>query len=204
MTTKPKVICFSGSIASGKTSLIEKITEKMAQVTVILYDDYDQFTEYPKNIKKWGEEGADANLIKNQRMLLDIKKVIAGESVVNPLTEEKIEPADYILVEDPIGTLREEFAQLYDFLIFIEIPTDISLARLIKRMINEENQKEDNQADFNKLTKRISNFLDIYIDFQRDLYRIICDKVKLNADLLLDGQKTLDELTIIVIEKIKL
>ncbi|NHJ38905.1 MAG: hypothetical protein FK731_02650 [Asgard group archaeon] len=204
MTTKPKVICFSGSIASGKTSLIEKITEKMAQVTVIRYDDYDQFTEYPKNIKKWGEEGADANLIKNQRMLLDIKKVIAGESVVNPLTEEKIEPADYILVEDPIGTLREEFAQLYDFLIFIEIPTDISLARLIKRRINEENQKEDNQADFNKLTKRISNFLDIYIDFQRDLYRIICDKVKLNADLLLDGQKTLDELTIIVIEKIKL
>ncbi|NHK31744.1 MAG: hypothetical protein FK730_10360, partial [Asgard group archaeon] len=181
MITKPKVICFSGSIASGKSSLIKEITESLGETAIIRFDDYGQYNKYPENIPKWIKEGADATLIKNQRMLTDIQKLIARESVVNPLTEEKIDPGDYILVEDPIGTLREEFAQLYDFLIFIEIPPDISLARLIKRMINESNpKKEDTQEDNNKLIDRIQRFLDIYLDFQRDLYLIICSKVKPN------------------------
>lgn len=207
MSTKPKVVCFSGLIASGKSSLIEKITNLLGETAVIRFDDYEQFNVFPENIPKWIEEGADATLIKNQRMLTDIQKLITNESVVNPLTEETINPAEYIFVEDPSGTLRKEFAQLYDFLVFIEIPPDISLARLIKRIINETASKEDDlakiaQEDLKNLINRISSFLDIYLDFQRDLYQIVCSKVKPSADLLIDGQKSLDDLANKVVMKI--
>jgi uridine kinase len=202
LSSKPKVICFSGSIASGKSSLINKISKLLDTTAIIKFDDYEQFNVFPENIEQWIKDGADASEIKNQRMLTDIQKLIARESAVNPLTEEKIKPAEYILVEDPAGKLRDEFAQLYDFLVFIEIPQDISLARLIKRMINETDIKEDNSADYNKLIIRISKFLDIYLSFQREMYLIICNKVKPSADLLLDGQRTIDELANTVLAKI--
>ncbi|NHJ49477.1 MAG: hypothetical protein FK733_16930 [Asgard group archaeon] len=203
MNSKPKVICFSGTIASGKSSLIKEISSLLGETAVIKFDDYEQFNEFPEDVQQWIKDGADAALIKNQRMLTDIKKLIARESVVNPLTEEKINPAEYILVEDPVGKLREEFAQLYDFLVFLEIPQDISLARLIKRMIIETDMKEESSDDLNKLVNRISKFLDIYIDFQRDMYKIVSDKVKLNADLILDGLEALDEIANEVLKKLK-
>jgi len=209
LTTKPKVICFSGSIASGKSSLIEKIEGLLGETAVIKFDDYGQFNKYPEDFPKRIKEGADATLIKNQRMLDDIHNLIVGESVVNPLTDEKIPSANFILVEDPFGPLRDEFAQLYDFLVFIEIPPDISLARLIKRIINEatSNGEEDAQAniaqeDFKKLINQISSFLNIYLEFQRDLFLIICSKVKPHSDLLLDGQNSLDVLANKVVMKI--
>ena len=201
MSSKPKVICFSGSIASGKSSLIRELTN-LLESAVIRFDDYEQFNTYPENFPQWIKEGADATLIKNQRMLTDIQKLLAEESVINPLTKEKIKPAEYILVEDPMGTMRDEFAQLYDFLVFIEIPPDVSLARLIKRMINDVNINDKNIIDYSKLVNQISNFLDKYLDFQRDLYQIASSKVKPNADLILDGQKTIVNLVKEVLRKI--
>ncbi|NHJ87637.1 MAG: hypothetical protein FK734_19405 [Asgard group archaeon] len=202
MTRKHKVICFSGSIASGKSSLIKELTNLLDESAVIKFDDYEQFITYPENLPQWIKDGADVTIIKNQRMLADIQKLIADKSIINPLTKEKIKSAKYILVEDPFGNLRNEFAQLYDFLVFIEIPLDISLARLIKRMINEVSITDENSVDFNKLVNQISNFLDKYINFQRDLYQIAYSRVKPNANLLLDGQKTLDSLAKEVLSKI--
>jgi uridine kinase len=194
LSNKPKVICFTGTIASGKSSLIREVSKLLGETSVIKFDDYEQFNEFPEDIQQWIKDGADASLIKNQRMLTDIQKLIAKESVVNPLTEKKIIPTEYLFVEDPAGKLREEFAQLYDFLVFLEIPQDVSLARLIKRMINDAYIKDENSINYSKLVIRISKFLDIYLDFQRDMYQKVCDNVKPNADLLLNGLEALDEL----------
>jgi len=89
----------------------------------------------------WLDAGADLNEIKTPTLAVDLRKLSAGEAIRLPDTGRRIEPADFIILEEPFGRSRLELSSLIDFAVFIEAPPDIALARRTLREI--ETWQED-------------------------------------------------------------
>ena len=54
------IIAVSSVSGGGKTTLVKKIAEFL-RGTTLFFDDYASVSEYPPDIKKWVEDGADVN-----------------------------------------------------------------------------------------------------------------------------------------------
>ncbi len=209
MSKKPFVLCIAGTSGSGKTTLAKKVSLQLNNAPLLSLDDYFKYLEgWPSDIRKWLDQGGKMADLRNPKMIQDIQTLLKGESIIYPTTNEEVFSNDFIIIEDPSGKERQELAVLIDYLIFIDLPQDIGLLRIIQRMINstteDENGKFTSLRDTNPelLISKIQNFLDQYSFVYRDLYTTVCETVKQQADLILDGLKDINALTIEVIKMI--
>lgn len=190
------VVVLTGNPASGKSTLAENLSQELGGAAILKFDDYFEFLQgWPQDMRVWVNEGANINDLKNTRLVRDITTLINGTSVLNPFTKKVIDPTPIILVEDPYGRERDEMVGLVDCLIFIEIPNEISLIRSLKRWLNSEKIKKDGShvkmryENPGELLSNMMQFVELYLDSYRDMYVVVCDKVKRKADLVLDGMK---------------
>ncbi|HUT82678.1 MAG TPA: AAA family ATPase [Candidatus Bathyarchaeia archaeon] len=193
---KSIVVVLTGNPASGKSTLAEHLSEELGGLAVLKFDDYfDSLQGWPNDMRTWVNEGAEIDEWKNFRLTRDIVSLINGTSILNPTTKKNINPSPIILVEDPSGRERSEMVELIDYLIFIEIPNEISLIRSLTRWLNSEKVKKDGKRvkkrdeDPEELLKNMMEFVGLYLESYRDMYVIVCDKVKKKADLIIDGLK---------------
>ena len=135
------VIGVSGLVAAGKTSLMKKIGELLDDSVMLFWDDYDHLVKLEFNDPvKWVQEGCVANKWKTTQFAEDLHSLKEGKQIKHPKTETIISPAKYIFVEEPSGRTREVMADLIDFLIYIDLPQEISLARTVDRELNRANE----------------------------------------------------------------
>ena len=209
MSKKPYVICIAGTSGSGKTTLAKKVSLQLDQAPILSLDDYFEFLEgWPKDIRHWLDKGGKMADLSNPKMIQDIQALIKGESIIYPTTKEEIHSSNFIIVEDPSGRERQELAVLIDYLIFIDLPQDIGLLRIIQRLINSTTKSDEGKfiplraTDPDRVFSNILNFLNHYSLVYRDLYATVCEKVKQKADLILDGLKDINVLASDVVKKI--
>ena len=205
-TEKNYVIALSGTVASGKSTVAKELIQRLGNAVWIKFDDYAKYIEtWPDDMRKWLDEGADVSIINNFRLLNDLKLLLNNEPITCPTTKKKIHPTKYIVFENPFGREKDDFTELIDFLIFIDTPQDIALQRVLYRILNEKSSDNSQlkESDPDKILKKIEAFLQFYQNFARDMYVTISQRVKLTADLILDGLKTTDEIVDDVITKIK-
>ncbi|MBN1330153.1 MAG: hypothetical protein JXA54_11825 [Candidatus Heimdallarchaeota archaeon] len=190
------VIVLTGNPASGKSTLANHLSEELGGAAILKFDDYFEFLQgWPQDMRTWVNEGANINDWKNTRLSRDITSLINGISVLNPNTKKIIDPSPIILVEDPSGRERSEMVDLVDLLIFIEIPNEISLIRSLNRWLNSEKTRKDGSQvkmryeNPEELLDNMMQFIELYLESYRDMYVVVCDKVKKQADLILDGLK---------------
>jgi len=144
---KPKVIGVTGGSGSGKTLFIQKLLERMPDVTVHSMDNYYiKRTLQPKDDK--GVENFDTlgsidmvKYVEDLTLLIDGKTIELEEyNYNNPASDRKIikiESASTILVEGIFALFVEELRNLLDLKIFIEAPGFLMLKRRIIRDAEE-------------------------------------------------------------------
>lgn len=145
MNNKPYIIGIAGGSGSGKTFFLNCFLHhfKQDEITLVSQDDY-----YIPAGEMTPEENKLYNFdlpstIDDEHFLLDIKRLIKGESVYkkeynfnNPLAVNKIleiNPAPIIIVEGLFILHFEEINALINQRIFIEADEEIALNRRIKR-----------------------------------------------------------------------
>ena len=172
----PKVIAISGASGSGKTTVIKQLANEF-NCSFLLFDDHTNKDTYPQNMKDWLEDGANFSLIKTPDFITALEALILNST------------CDYIFVEEPFGKERDPMSALIDYVVLLDQPLELCLTRIIKRHVDKPHANSLNN---------ISNFLDKYEAYLRDIYISTVEQVKSNSDLIVNKVLSVEELTRVI------
>ena len=170
MHNKTKVIAIYSPSGGGKTTITNQLKTRIPNSSALYFDDRNYDVDSGINdLLKWYEEGADVNRYHLQLLADDIELLLQ-------------ENLDYIFLDYPFGYRHHLISKVLDFSIFIDTPLDIAFARrLLRDFQNETLETALNEADF-------------YLKHGRTLY-IYGEKMARNdADLIVDGSLSLDDI----------
>lgn len=194
------VVAISGTSGAGKTSLVQKVTEQLDDAISLHFDDYEAVSKYPTDFAQWVSEGADPNKWETPQLLTDLSALRRGNSVISPVSGEILQPAQFIIVEEPFGRERAGIDSLVDLAVCIDLPLEIALARRLLR--DAEWCLREKNADY--LSIYLKEYLTNYLtNGLREMYAIVNTKVLESCELSLDGCKSLDDLADEVISEIR-
>jgi uridine kinase len=126
---------------------------------VIQFDRYP--VQMPEDLASWRGDGADFNLWSAPGLAEDLARARDGDELV--------------VFEAPLGRRHALTGAHIDFLVFIEIPLEIAVARLVRRELAGESD-------------RLVEYIDAYEAVARDVYREQSRQVAPDADLVVDGR----------------
>jgi len=191
------VIAMAGTSGAGKSTLIERLVERLGNANSLRLDDYEDSSIYPP-VAEWLEGGADPNRFQSPRFMADALALKQGEPIIHPVTGEVVQPASYLLLEEPFGRARDAMRGLIDFLIYIDLPLEIAHARKLLRK-NDFLPWEDHPERF---MQNLRQHLVWYMDFGRDFYLAVKSSACKDCDLLLDGTLSTEQMADKIIEAI--
>jgi len=187
------VVAVSSASGGGKTTLATGAAELLG-ASALFFDDYAGVSQYPPDMKKWVDDGADLNLWKTPKFAEDLAALKRGESITSVVGGATLSPTEFIVIEEPMGRGRDEMAKSIDFVALIDTPLDIALARNLLRA-----DGTNTSANMRQLTKElmIASFREYvrdYLDVSRSIYIAVQEQVAAECDLILDGRLPADEL----------
>jgi hypothetical protein len=194
------VIAVSSVSGGGKTTLVKK-TAELLNGALLLFDEYKTVSHYPKDVRKWLDDGADANEWKTPQFARDVAALRRGESVTSPRDGRIVHPSEYVVIEEPMGRGRAEMAPHIDFVALLDTPLEIALCRGIMRDAGHWLVDDPEGATKEQLVKSqkglwdyLRGYLGFYLHAGRELYIAVQEHARATSDLVLDGQLPADEL----------
>jgi uridine kinase len=194
--SRPFVVAVSGTSGGGKSTLIDNAAVLLGDATLLHFDDYWSANNDPAEILAWLGGGADPDEFKTPLLPADLRRLIAGEPVVTP-AGRAVEPAEFILLEEPFGRARGELSDLIDFAAHLHVPPDVALARRLIRSIEAREP-----AARGELVEYIHRELRVYIAAGREAYAAAERAAERAADLVLDGMRATDDLAATLVAEI--
>jgi len=182
MKNKPFVLCVAGWVGGGKTTVVNELLNRLPRSRAIYFDSYSNITwqSYPKqNYYEWSINGNNYDEWDLEPIADDIKNLLH-------------EDLDFILLEIPMGKANKLIAQYIDCCVYLDVPMDVLLARLIMRDYckrSPEKRKLDNPME--SLFEHMTN----YVSHSRITVLNYIDKVKPLADYVVDGCQPIEKIT---------
>jgi len=190
------VVSVSGTSGAGKSSVIDKAAALLGRATTLHFDDYVTLGNDIAEIKAWLDAGADVDAITTPGLVDDLRHLRAGEPIRLPNTGRRLEPADFIILEEPFGRSRSELSPLIDLAVFIDVPADVAMAR---RLLRDIDTSRDEPA---RLIGALDVQLKAYLAAGRDAYFAASGAARQSADLVLDGMQSMDALAATLVGEI--
>lgn len=187
--SKTFVVGISSHSGGGKTTVAKRVSEILKDTVLILFDDYDFDTVHPESFQQWHEKGADYNAWKTPRLKNDLSKLKAGEPIKSAIDGTTFQPQPYLIFDAPLGYAHAETGALIDFMVFIDTPLDVAMARRLLRDLASESPENTNHA-----LHTVRSDLTAYLDYARDAYLELDVQVKPGCDLILDGCRSVDDI----------
>lgn len=157
---QPVSIGVSAAAGGGKSTLVRALGERIDGAVMVFFDDHP--VTMPTNPLQWLADGADFNDWKSDSL----------EAELTSLREQKVP----IVFEAPLGRAHNATGRFIDFLVFIDTPLEVALARWVRRRLGESSSVEE-----------IPVLLDIYETVLRPVYLEQRRQVMPGADLVVDG-----------------
>ena len=157
-----KVVAISGISGAGKTTIVKELAKEFG-CPFLLFDDHTDKNTYPQNMKNWLINGANVSLIKTPKFVTSLESLILKNR------------NRFIFIEEPFGKERDSMSSLIDYVVLLDQPMELCLSRIIKRHTEQPNSDS---------ICSISNYLDKYEDYYRDIYISAVKQVRNNADLI--------------------
>jgi hypothetical protein len=194
------VIAIGSISGGGKTTLVKKTAERL-NAPWLLFDEYKTVSQYPQDLRKWLDEGADVNKWKTPQFAQDVAALKRGARVTSPRDGRIVQPSEYIVIEEPFGRGRAEMAPHIDFVAMIDTPLEIALCRGIMRDTNHFHIDDLGTASREQLVNSheglydyLRGYLGFYLYALREFYIAEYELAAATCDLVLDGQLPADEL----------
>jgi uridine kinase len=168
-----KVVAVSGTSGAGKTTIVKQLANEFC-CPFLLFDDHTDKSTYPQNMKNWLKNGANLSLIKTPKFVTSLENLISKNS------------SRFIFIEEPFGKERDSMSSLIDYVVLLDQPMELCLARIIKRHTEQPNSDS---------ICSISNYLDKYEDHFREIYISAVKQVRNNSDLIFDEVVSIKDTT---------
>lgn len=163
------VIGIAGGTGSGKTTVVQKISEKFSkdEVAILSHDSY-----YYDNSDLSLEERRKKNFdhpasIEFELMIEHVKKLKNGESIEEPVysfiscTRDKetktILPKQVLIIEGILCLTNKALRDLMDIKVYVDCDSDIRLSRVIQRDMQERGRDVEQVLSRYKKTVRPSH-----------------------------------------------
>lgn len=186
-----KIIGIQGISGSGKTFLTKYLALAL-QATCLHWDDYDSISSDPPDYTEWLKTSKDYNDWKYDALGETLCLLKHGQTVTCPATQRTLIPTEYVIFDAPLGYDHKITGQWIDFLIFLDTPPDVALARRLLRDYQPQSKRNDNE-----ILDEISDYL-----YARPVYMETYER-KNRADLILDGSQSIDLLVSEVLTSLK-
>jgi uridine kinase len=197
--SRPCVVVVSGSVGSGKTTLVERLAELLGGAPTLIFDHYDRYAEWPQDLDQWMRAGADPNEVRVPRLKEDLLLLLEGASITYPFDNRVVDPAEYILIEEPFGRERQEIAGHIDLVVYLDVPQDVCAVRVVQRALGmagvdaEKGVEDEAREDLARRLKAVASWVSHYVRM-RSAYIEVSNAVKQKADIVVDGLKPVDEI----------
>lgn len=181
---KPLIIAIAGGSASGKTTVVKEIVDRLKSIdiTVICHDDY-----YKDQTHLTMEERVKTNYdhpssLDNELFVEHLHKLLNGESIEKPIYDFvthnrkketlSLKPTKVIFIEGILVLEEKKIRDCADVKIFVKSDEDIRFIRRLKRDIDERGRSMDAVINqylstvkpmFNKYVNPSSRYADIII-----------------------------------------
>jgi hypothetical protein len=190
MADRAFVLALSGVPGAGKTTLTHLLLKMFSEARVVYYDRFQTITNMTHSqVRDWFARGADPNEFALTELVGELQR------------QTQRQPADsrrpLVIFETPLGRLHRATGAFIDFLIWVDTPLDIALARATLAFLGvAQRDKAPNAAvEFVKWqTQYMLNYPII-----RPMYVAQRETISASADLVLDGNLPAEE----SIERIK-
>lgn len=193
------VVGIAGPAGGGKTSLVRGLVKEMEDATAIHIDSYQRITREPiRKIVQWMERGADFGEFAIPLLPDHLEKLRLGQPVVDPVSMVEIPARKYIIFETHFGRAHQATGRHIDFLVWLDTPLDVALARNLKGFISPLLRAREGEPGRDKLAW-LNGYLENYLTDVRRLVLMQQSRVSADADLVVDGS---GELALIV-EKVR-
>jgi uridine kinase len=152
---KPIVIGLAGGTGSGKTSVADKILERLDKSHIAFL----QYDSYYKDIDRFGGLSPDKinydhpNSLETDLFIQHIQQLCEGKTVYQPVYNfathrrmvetKQIAPKEIIIVDGILTFVEKRLRDLMDIKIFVDTDADERLIRRIKRDILERGRSVD-------------------------------------------------------------
>ena len=128
-----KIIGVSGISGSGKSTFVKALSKRL-NASCLYWDTFDEISRSPDDYVDWFDRGKDYSEFDYQALADSLCQLKSSNSIIHPVTREKIATSSYIIIEAPLGKAHQQTGKYIDFFIHIDIPLDIALSR---RMIRD-------------------------------------------------------------------
>jgi len=206
--SQPYVIVISGSVGSGKSTISMALARALGNVPFLSFDHYGQYVEWPKDMTQWINDGADPKQIQVPKLKDDLLSLSQGKAITNPHNGRLIMPSNYIILEEPSGREREEIRKSIDLVVYIDVPEDVCVIRMIERALHmevwnsngtfENESREDLVRQLNSVAMWVTQY-----QRARSMYIQVSQLVKGKADIIVNGMNTIDEVISDILRGIK-
>jgi uridine kinase len=187
------LVAVSGISGAGKSTLIDMAVDRLDSATRLHFDDYIVLGNDIGEIMAWLRAGGDPNRLATPRLVADLRRLLAGSSVVPTLCAKPVHPAAVVILEEPFGRARREIAPLIDLAVHLQVPLDVALGRQLLRTIRSHSGKGSDGGGVD-LIADIEGQLQAFLAVGRDAYLAAEGFAREAADLVLDGLRPADEL----------
>lgn len=183
------VIAVSGISGVGKSSLIERMADRLGNAARLHFDHYVVLGNDIGDIAAWLEAGVDPNAVETPQFAADLERLRRRQSVRLPNDQGLVEPADFVVLEEPFGRSRVVMAPMIDLAVHIAIPHDVAMARRLLRTVGRRPQMGDAG-----LIAELEEQLRAFLAGGRDIYLALDSQARAGADLVLDGLRPVEAL----------
>ncbi len=178
------IIGIAGPSAGGKTTLTEKIQERLQNksVVVLKYDDYYKSQDHLSFEQRLKTNYDHPDAFDTELLLKDLKSLKEGKSIKKPLYDyknhtrkkevETIEPQKVIILEGLFTLLDQRVRDLLNIKLFVYEDSDICFIRRLKR-------------DTEQRGRTIQSVIDQYVQTVKPMQETFIIPTKKFADIII-------------------
>ena len=181
---KPLIIAISGGSASGKTTVVKEIVEKLktTDISVICHDDYYKDQSHLSMEERIQTNYDHPSSLDNDLFVKHLHLLMEGKSIEKPIYDfvthnrkketVTVSPTKVIFIEGILVLEEKRIRDCADVKIFVKSDEDIRFIRRLKRDIEERGRSMDTVVNqylatvkpmFNKFVNPSSRYADIII-----------------------------------------
>ncbi len=162
--------------------LVKTIASLKPDYATLNYDDFpNRSSGNYRGLRDWFEKCRDPNDFQTPQ--LEARFEAIGKSLPAP-------PA--VLFETPFGRTHRQTGRFIDFLVWIDVPLEVALARQLLNILRQ--RKNPTMQEYEGFIQGLEGFLKTYLEITIAMYKSQAAEVGGNADLVIDGTKTAPEL----------
>jgi uridine kinase len=196
------VIAVAAPVGGGKTSLVTAIASALGDAAIISYDNYERSTiKSPDEMRRWMLNGALFDDLPAPGLADDLVRMKRGEAIIDPGTGTSIQAKKLIIFEMPLGREYTATSRFIDYLVWIDTPLDMALARKIKEFIAHL-PPGSGERETRAFLSWLGSYIDSYMDIVGKMLDLQRERVPVHADLILDGRNGIEALVLQALEGI--